>query len=79
MAVAIVVDVLKQFRTGQVAASPQDLRELTIANYAPMAYAAFGPKIELDLAAFYLHVVISKCRESEAVVLPGILGISDPR
>jgi|SRR5579862_2492639 len=74
MAVAIVIDVLKQFRTGQVAASLQYLRELAIANDASMAYAALGAKIEFDLATPNSHVVIPKRGQAEAVVLPGILG-----
>src|SRR6478672_11986782 len=79
MTVAVVIDVLKQFRTGQITASLQYLREFAIANDTPMAYAAFGAKIEFDLATLDSHVLISKCREAKAVVLPGILGIADPR
>ena len=50
MTVAAIVDVLKQFRTRQITASFQYLREFAIANDAPMAYAAFGAKIEFDSA-----------------------------
>ena len=55
---AIVFNVLKQFRTRQIAASLYNTREFAVTDYAVMADAALGPKIEFNLPAFNPNVMI---------------------
>jgi len=77
--IAIVFDVLEQFRTRQIAASLYDTRELAVTDYAAMPDATLGAKIELNLSAFNTNVMVLERREAKAFVLPRILGITDAR
>jgi hypothetical protein len=76
---AVVVNILKQLRTRQIAASLYDTRELAVTDYAAMADTALAAKIELNLPAFNANVMILKRREAKAFVLPSILEITDAR
>ena len=79
MPAAIVFNILKQFRTRQIAASFYNTRELAVTDYAPMADAALGPKIEFNLPAFNANVMILERREAKAFVLSSVLEIADAR
>ena len=77
MPLAVIIQILKQFRAWQVAAVLEDTRQLLVVDDAITLHTALGAEIQRDLVAFDRDVAILQSGQAEAVVLACVFTIAD--
>src|SRR5262245_58443351 len=75
--IAVVIDVLKQFVTGKVAASLDHSGQPAIVDVDRMMDPAFPAELKAHDAATYTDVPVAKRRQSKRSVLPDVLLVPD--
>src|SRR5207248_10508528 len=76
--VALLVEVLKQLVTRQVAAAFDDARQPAVVDLGLVAIAALAAEAEVDVATLDPDVPVAQGRQPEALVAPRVLAVADP-
>ena len=79
MAVAVLVDVLKQLLARKVATVLNDLGQAPVVDVGLVLYAALAAKADMDPATLDHDMAVAQSRQSVALVFFGIFGVADPK